>query len=226
VYANFSYFPLHITIGGNLLVETNAIIFLGLQLDSQLPWKPHINYLLHKLNSVCFIMRRLSPILNIQTLRTFYFSRFHSLVNYGIIFWGNTSSMRKVFLTHKNILRSMLGISARTSCRKWFKKLEILPIPSLYIYSLMMFLVDNLHYFQTNSSVYDINTRYKNQLHIPSVRLSAIQRYITYSAIKIFNKLPPSISRLKKGKLVFKSAIRNYLLKHVFYSIEEFVSNY
>jgi hypothetical protein len=25
---------------------------------------------------------------------------------------------------------------------------------------------------------------------------------------------------------VFKSAIRSYLLKHVFYSIEEFVSNY
>jgi len=107
-----------------------------------------------------------------------------------------------------------------------YTKLEILPIPSLYIYSLMLFLVDNLHYFQTNSSVHDINTRYKNQLHIPSVRLSAIQRGITYSAIKIFNKLPPSISRLKKDKLVFKSAIRNYLLTHVFYSIEEFVSNY
>jgi hypothetical protein len=98
-----------------------------------------------------------------------------------------------------------------------YTKLEILPIPSLYIYSLMLFLVDNLHYFQTNSSVHDINTSYKNQLHIPSVRLSAI-----HSAIKIFNKLPPSISRLKKDK----SALRNYLLTHVFYSIEEFVSNH
>jgi hypothetical protein len=166
---------------------------------------------------------RLSPILNIQTLRTVYFAHFHSLVNYGIIFWGNTSSMLKVFLTQKKILRIMLGISAWSSCRKWLKKLEILPIPSLYIYSLMLFLVDNLHYFQTNSSVHDISTIYKNQLHIPSVRLSAIQRGITYSATKIFNKLPHSISRLKKDKLVFKSAIRNYLLKHVFYSKEEFV---
>jgi hypothetical protein len=141
-------------------------------------------------------------------LRTVYFAHFHSMVNYGIIFWGNTSSMRTVFLTQTKILRIMLGISARSSCRKWFKKLEILPIPSLYIYSLMLFLVDNLHYFQTNFP----NTRYKNQLHKPSVRLSAIQRGITYSAIKIFNKLPPSISRLKKDKLVFTSAIRNYLL--------------
>jgi hypothetical protein len=107
----------------------------------------------------------------------------------------------------------------------WLKKLEILPIPSLYIYSLMLFLVDNLHYFQTNSTVHDINRRYKNQLHIPSVRLFAIQRGTAYSAIKIFNKLPPGISRLKKDKLVFKSVLRKYLLTQVFYSIEEFVSN-
>jgi hypothetical protein len=90
----------------------------------------------------------------------------------------------------------------------------------------MLFLVYNMHYFQTNSSVHDINIRYKNQLHIPSARLSAIRRSITYSAIKIFNKLPLSISRLKNDMLVFKSALRNYLLTHVFYSIEEFVSNY
>jgi hypothetical protein len=171
-------------------------------------------------------MRRLSPILNIQTLRTVYFAYFCSLVNYGIIFWGNTSSMCKVFLTQKRILRIMLGISPQSFCSKWFKKLEILPIPSLYICSLMLFLVDNMHYFQTNSSVHDINTRYKNQLHISSLILSAIQKGISYSAIKIFNKLPPSISTLKNDKLVFKSALRNYLLTHVFYSIEEFVSNY
>jgi hypothetical protein len=38
---------------------------------------------------------------------------------------------------------------------------------------------------------------HKNQLHIPLVSLSAIQRGMTYSAIKVFSKLPPSISRLK-----------------------------
>jgi len=64
-------------------------------------------------------MRRLSHVLNIQTLRTVYFAHFHSLVNYGIIFWGNTSSMHKVFLIQKTkILWTMLGISSKSSCRK------------------------------------------------------------------------------------------------------------
>ena len=70
----------------------------------------------------------------------------------------------------------MQGINS-SYCRHWFKKLEILIILSLYIYPLMLFAVDNLHYFQTNSSVRDINTTYNNQLHVPSVTLSAMQRH-------------------------------------------------
>jgi hypothetical protein len=70
-----------------------------------------------------------------------------------------------------------------------------------------------------------MNTRYENNLRIPSVRLAAIQRGSTHSATKIFNKLPPSISGLKNDKTIFKSALREYHLAHVFYSIEKFLSN-
>jgi len=79
----------------------------------------------------------------------------------------------------------------------------------------VLFVVDNVHYFQINSTVHEINTRYKNKLHIPSVRLSAIQRSTTYSAVKIVNTLPHRNSRLKNDKIVFKSALRKYLLTHV-----------
>jgi hypothetical protein len=106
----------------------------------------------------------------------------------------------------------MLGISSRHCCGKWFKEFELLPIPSLYIYSLMLFVVDNMHDFQSNSTIHGINSRYKNQLHIHSVRLSAIQRGTAYSAIKIFDTLPHRNSRLKNDKIVFKSALRKYLL--------------
>jgi hypothetical protein len=91
----------------------------------------------------------------------------------------------------------MLGISSRSYCRKWFKKLEILPISSLYIYSLMLFVVDNVHYFQTDSSVHEINSRYKDHLPTPSFKLASVQRSSTCSAVKIFNKLPPRLLELK-----------------------------
>jgi hypothetical protein len=55
--ANFSYSTPHMTSLEHLPVLTNVIKCLVLQLDNQLSWKPPINYLLHKLSSVCFIMR-------------------------------------------------------------------------------------------------------------------------------------------------------------------------
>ena len=84
--------------------------------------------------------------------------------------------MYKIFLTQKNIFQNMQGIDS-SFCRNWFEKLEVLYTPTMYIYCLMLFAVDNLHYFQTNPSVHVINTTHNTQLHAPSVTLAAIQRY-------------------------------------------------
>jgi hypothetical protein len=45
---------------------------------------------------------------------------------------------------------------------------------------------------------------------------------VTYSAIKIFNNLSSNILELGENKTVFKSALRKYLLTHIFYSVEKF----
>jgi hypothetical protein len=66
-------------------------------------------------------------------------------------------------------------------------------------------------------------TRHKNQLHIPSVKFSSIHKGVTSSSIKIFKSLPSSILKFQDDKLVFKSALRKYLITPAFYSIEEFL---
>jgi hypothetical protein len=78
-------YPLHLSYDGQILVELNNIKFLGLQLDSQLTYKTHINYLLKKVTVVCFMMERLIHILNIETLKAVYYGQFHSLIKCGII---------------------------------------------------------------------------------------------------------------------------------------------
>jgi hypothetical protein len=91
----------------------------------------------------------------------------------------------------------MGGALPRTSCRRLFKNLEILPVPSQYIYSLMNFFVNNQENFQTNSSMHSINTRNKHHLHRPTANLSCFQKNAFYSRIRIFNSLPRSITNLK-----------------------------
>ena len=121
--SNLYYFPMHTTFADHLFVATNAKKFLGLQLDSHLPWKPYINYLLHNLNSVCY-MRRLSHVLNIQTLKSVYFVHFHSLVNYGIIFCNYIRSVYKAFITQKKRYCKLCwelvqGVPAGNCLNKW-----------------------------------------------------------------------------------------------------------
>ena len=94
-------YPLHLIDADQTLSVTDTIKFLGLHLDSHLSWKSHTNVLVRKLSSVCYVLRKLSNILNIVTLRIVYFAYFQSLVNYGIIFWGSSSTMHNVFLMQK-----------------------------------------------------------------------------------------------------------------------------
>jgi hypothetical protein len=111
-------------------------------------------------------------------------------VKYGIIYWGNASSSNKVFILQKKIIRIMVGAGPRHTCRGLFRKLNILPIPCVYIFALMMFVINNLEKFQTNSFVHWINTRNNAQLHRPIANLSSYQRGVHYSGIKLFNSLP------------------------------------
>jgi hypothetical protein len=91
----------------------------------------------------------------------------------------------------------MVGALPRTPCRNLFKKLEILPVPWQYIFSLMNFFVNNQENFQTNSSVHSINARNKHLLHRPTANLSCFQKSAFYSSIRIFNSLPCSVTNLK-----------------------------
>jgi len=87
----------------------------------------------------------------------------------------------------------------------------------------MLFAVKNLNIYQTNTSVHGRNARQQNELHIPSVRLPSIQTGVYYSSVTIFNQLPRNIIKFHNSIHIFKTLLRNYLVKNAFYSIEEFL---
>jgi hypothetical protein len=123
------------------------------------------------------------------------------------------------------IIRIMMGVGPTQTCRDLFKKLGILPIPCLYVLSLMTFVVNNFGKFQRNNTGYMLNTRFNDHLHIPITHLSAYQKGVYYSGVKLFNILPTQISALKNNRNQFRIALRSYLFGNSFYSIEEFTEH-
>jgi hypothetical protein len=56
-------------------------------------------------------------VLDIDALKLVYFAYFQSMVKYGIVFWGNSYNLNKVFLLQERIVRIILGLSYRSSCK-------------------------------------------------------------------------------------------------------------
>jgi len=154
-----------------------------------------------------------------------YYSYFHSIMTYGIIFGGNSHYSNTIFRLQKRIIRIIVGLRSRDSCREHFKKLKILPLQSKYILSLLLFVVGNRSYFKENSDIHNINTRTKSNLHQPLANSSTYQKGAYYYGIKVFNSLPSQIKDLSANRNQFRCALESFLYSHSFYTLDEYFSH-
>ena len=136
-------------------------------------WKHHIGELTSRLNKACYAIRSIKPF---YVPRYTYFSYAHSIISYGIIFWGNSSYSEDVFKIQKRIIRIIMNSSRNASCRQLFKDLNILPIQSQYIYLILLFITKNEDQFLSNSHVYKINTRQTFDLYVPTANLTILPK--------------------------------------------------
>jgi hypothetical protein len=99
-----------------------------------------------------------------------------------------------------------------------FKELKILPPSSHYIFSLLLFVVNNRDDFVSNNAYHSNNTRQTNDLHLPQVTLIMYQKGVYYSDIKIFSAVPKAIKGISSKPSKFKIAVKHFLYAHAFYT--------
>jgi hypothetical protein len=145
---------------------------------------------------------------------------------YGILFWGISSYSDKLFKLQKRVVRIMTGLGSRTSCRDLFKKLQILPLRSLHIFSILLFVIKHKKLFITNYDSHNIETRQCVSLHFPNTQTHTLyQNGVYFTGIKIFNKLPTYLKELVGFPKIFKISLKKYLVSHCFYKVDEFYIN-
>ena len=124
------------------------------------------------------------------------------------LYFGETSRSEEIFKVQKRII---MNLSKHASCRQTFKELNILPVPSQYILSVLLFLTKNKDQFMTNSQMHKITTRQIFDLFMPAANLTIYQKGACYQGIKIYNHLPKTIKDLSGDKNKFKPALKRYL---------------
>jgi len=167
----------------NIINETK---FLGIFINNNLFWKTHIASSRSKLSSACYSIRSVKPYVTINTLKMIYYPYFHSVMTYGLLFWGNSPDTIKIFRLQKRIIRIMMGCRSRDS----FIKLLLI---SQYIFPLLLFMIRNKNQFLVNSKIYHADTRQHANFHQPSVNVTKYQKEVYYFNVKVFNILPSYI---------------------------------
>jgi hypothetical protein len=62
------------------------------------------------------------------------------------------------------------------SCTEMFKSIKILPLYSQYIFSLLLYVVNNKHLFTRNLEVHNHDTRSAKNFHLPITNLTVYQK--------------------------------------------------
>jgi hypothetical protein len=76
-------------------------------------WGFHIDEIVTKLNKACYVITTLKPLLSLEALRMIYSSSVHSIVFYGIIFWGTSSDSKVIFKIQKIIIRVIMNFDTK-----------------------------------------------------------------------------------------------------------------
>jgi hypothetical protein len=118
----------------------------------------------------------------------------------------------------------MSGLRSGDSCRDAFRDWGILPLQSQYIFSLLMFVVNNIGLNHTTSQIHGLNTWRNFHLYRPQTNLTTYQRGPYYFGIKPFNHLPlnikdnPLIHNIKQ----FRAALNAFLYTKSYYTLDEY----
>ncbi|KAI5640631.1 reverse transcriptase (RNA-dependent DNA polymerase) domain-containing protein [Phthorimaea operculella] len=198
--------------------------FLGITLDKQIKWTNQVDEICSRVNRFVYALKRLRNITNKKTAVTAYHAYVQSVLRYGLIFWGSSSCIGRVFVSQKKCIRAICGIPPMESCKPFFKNLSILPLPSLYIYEVSVFVKNNIHMFTDAGSINSRNRRDLRRLvYGQNPRTHQYSKNCSVMFIRIYNKIPKDIKLLCNKP--FKKALYLWISSHNFYSIKEFLES-
>lgn len=222
----FGYFKKDkITLNYNeqVLSSSDEVKFLGMYLDSQLNWKQHITHLAGNMSKFCYALRVVSGSINVDAALGAYYSYVHSRLRYGIIFWGASVEVGRVFILQKLCLRRIFNLKQRQSCKQVFINNKILTVPSVFVLECALFVRNNYNIFRNQELKHEHNTRGNENKHLlpPQTKKTLVNKSVLTMVTKVYNHLPRDLKSYPNS--VFKKELKRLLATEAFYSIQEFL---
>ena len=124
------------------LSKTPAMKFLGVYFDPALNFQFHIKQIFSNISKRLYIIRTVKNILNKKALKALYYTLIHCHLIYAIQIWSCCSKklVNDLFSKQKTAVRLVEGLKYNAHTEPTFKKLKILPLPSLVDFFVIQFM--------------------------------------------------------------------------------------
>jgi hypothetical protein len=98
---------LSLSIDDKLITRKQQVKFLGVLLDENLSWKPHINYVCNKISKSVGVIYRARFNLSPSTKLSLYYTLIYPYLNYCNIVWSSTyvTNLKRILILQKRIVR-------------------------------------------------------------------------------------------------------------------------
>ena len=206
-----------------------AMRFLGVYFDPQLSFKYHVELIISKISRALFILRSVKNILTAKALKSLYYSLIHCHLIYAIPIWSICSQQlqKELFKKQKFAIRTIAGLKYNDHTEPSFKKLEILPLPSLIDFFLIQFMQRFKQGFLpaafddtwTSNAIRregenQICLRNDNNLYIPPARLSQTYNHPLTNLPRIWESIADVHSvTILRDKKEFDQALKTHFLR-------------
>lgn len=213
-------------INNNILNQVFHTKFIGVVSDSKLNWSNHIHYIKLKVTRGIGVLCRCKKNLMRSSLKTIYLSFIYSHLIYCIHVWGSSckTNMTPLFILQKRAIRVITSSKYDCPSDPLFRSLGLLNLYNMYIYSVSLFMF-KYHFgyshstinelFVSNITVHHINTRQRDNLHIPICRNNILYNSITYKGVVIWNFIRNKFV-ISNNIYKFKKDLKLYLICNIF----------
>ena len=198
----------------NVLEQKSECKFLGIIVDEEISWKPHINHILSKISKTTALLRFLKYTFPKHILRTLYMTLIYPYFNYCNIIWGaaDPAAIEPLILLQKKVVRIISRAQYLDHTEPLFISMNLLTLSELYKLNCILFIykclyselfIDFRNKMLTGAEVHDYNTRYSSNFRLPYNTLKRVRQSFFFKGIEHWNKLSSDLVVFKRN-LLFK----------------------
>ena len=163
---------------GFVLLECKDYVkSLGVLIDKNLTWKPHIDHIASKISKIVGILARIRHHVPFNILLQIYRSLVFPYTLYGIPVWGQAAQrdLEKILILQKRALRLIFLSNNRTHAIPLFTTSNILPVNMLYFETVSAI----MHDVSTNSTPCNIRQLFihSSDVHEHNTRSSSTKKF-------------------------------------------------